>query len=698
MPNYLVLRKFLPIGILTIAFLLLSYKITSLINDPNFIYLHDEFLVLSEAESKNLFYVHLPDDLGISNTTSMLVTIFSRIVYYFLYSIGLNNFQAQKVYYVINSFIAVFLPYIGVRALYQKLSPRHGRHIDDILILVLSLWYSFNTFTIIHWHANGFSMTPLVCYSLAPLCYYHLLSIYSNKSVSIRHYAISALSILAMSFTVFFSPIFVGICLFTLPYFAYRNKLTIIDFIKRSAILAIITAPLLLIFTFIPYNNRNIEPTVNLTGGATFGIQNGGILSPLMMWYSWGIYSDWFPRNIFTFNQYFTSTPYLLLSLPLILLLIYGIYKTQSKLYSYFFLMLLGILVIAKGSQPPFGELYLYFLNSFYLFRIFRSPDSKLGFGFVLVTVILITLLSKKISKRLTTFIVLLAFLVQSYPLFFGPVIEGQNTEYSSDRVINIPAEYHELIEILADKSSHYDYILSLPSVEFGHFLLSNDEKHLGADLIPKISGHPSIYISEFSAMSVETYAILREAVNSGDFDTLNEFPIRYYLARYDNQFDKPADEVISNFESNYNKLLENNLLTLYQNTDAPNMVTGDIIEYYQISPVKYSIKLDTSTNRAKTIILNESFNTNWRLYTKQSKNIFEDLTFLISDDNSEYQIPKQDLYRNKWIIPYDETSTSEITLYYKPQIIFYLSSIIVLVYASILIGIIVVRKENDIK
>lgn len=694
-------RSLIYILVIALLFTTLSfYKLKA----NEFLFIHDELLLLTKEEAQNSLYIRANTDFNVDNTTALTVSLFDRIYYFIGYSIGLKTQELQILMYFLKYIILLGISYIGFKSYSGIIKETNNIRQTKIIIWMTTLFYIFNTYTIIYWHTNAFPLNLIFCYAFAPLGIYYLHRILTDEKPSLRLYLITALILFIMSFSVYLFAVFtIVVGIYTLVLIGTNLKLLKLVPLKLLKLL-ILTAPLFAIL--IPLVLKTIIGTnqVNATGGATYMNLRGGILYPLFFWFSWAIYNEWTPRNIFTFNDYYKSIIYLIS--PLI---IYGIIfvsfinnkiKKQNLYMISFWLIFIVSLIFVKGPQPPLGFFYLELIEKFPPFRVFRSPDTKFGFSIIISLSFLLLYYGQKVKLEIFTIAMSIVIAIQTYPLVSGKAIYGENTSTSSDRIIYIPKEYEELKSQIQDVETQKEYILPIPSTSFDHFIFNEYEKHLGQDLLPKVINLPFVYVTESSSMPIKTYQKLNTAL-SKNHEELNDFPIKYYLVRDDLEF-RSATTLLSNENSkNFNKIFESKKFTLYKATNYASLVEGlnvGSVHYEQLSPVKFKVKVD-GINPSSKIILNTNYDSGWDLYIKNQEiktrqNIYNnyanqwDLNPKLITDNFN---PKY------YVVNPDNTISTEITLYYQPQSTYNLlagiSILLVLTYSAIIFKHYVKRK-----
>lgn len=677
------------------------------IKSDQFLFLHDEFLPLSIHEVIVSFFIRNPSNLGSQAIIDVIVGFLDRIFYLVFYSIGINLLTIQKIFYLFKLFFLIIMPYYAFR----KLAKLYSTKADNLLIFVISLWYSLNTFTLIYWHANAFSLTALVCYSLAPLTLYYIhQSIFKRNSIQTKLKAV--ILIFLMSFAFYLFAVFIFLIFIYLILTMYLNRYRLSQVLINILILIILYLPFISIALTIPYDIfSNKVQGVNFTGNEAYGLLNGGILFQLLMWYSWAIYIDWQPRNIFTFDNYLRSpqsiiAPFILYGLILIAL----IRDKVNKHYNIFLFIFLFLLFFIKGAQEPFGKIYLFLIQNLFIFNVFRSPDSKFGFGIVLIISIMLILVSTRYKKKAFVSLILLVILIQGFPIFNGIAIRGENTTNSSDRIIYISKDYKEVIDFLNNNANTYGYIMPFPPDSFTFYKLDNQEMHLGQDLLSKLSINPFIYFSKGGSMNALAYNKLSAILESNDLIKLKEFPIKYFVVRYDIIQNQPDKNFTNKLVNIFKQVYKNNLFTVYEQSNPLPIIQSENINYKINNPISYTISFK-NMKKDQTLNFYQSFNSNWKLYTpsKELPLHLEELTYLWKKPlfDASHKIVKG--YANLWTISpqyikstlnskdyktnRDGSIDFSLVLYYKPQSLFYNGALVSISYFFLLLGIIIFDK-----
>ncbi len=681
------------------------------IKNDYFLFLHDELLVLSKYDSSLSFFTNNLADFGTANTTILLVTVFDRLYYYLITLwLHLDILTSQKILYFIKIFLSIWVPFLGFKKLYSLFNQAEKQ---DLTVYCISLWYAFNTYTTIYWHGNGFSLTILICYILAPLAFYYFNKAILTNKVNIIDRLIFIVLIFFMSFALYLFSVFILFLFLYTLFFIINNITKSLAILKNIIVIFILFLPLLSVFLLIPYDIlSSVSNANNITGGETYNQLRGGLFYPIIMWFSWGIYTVWEPRNIFTFHNYFKTLPSIFAPITLYFLILYDFLKTKKPYFKVLlFLSLIIMFFLIKGSQAPFGGIYTFLIQHVAVFRVFRSPDNKFGFGIVLIISLLLLMASQSFKKKIFVFIILIVIFIQGFLLFTGTAVKGENTPTSADRVIKVGSDYKKYIEFINSQEGKFGYVATIPPVAFANYSLGDNETHWGQDLLPKFTKYPYIYIDSYGGMNKEIFKKISLAINNGDKKSLSAFPVRFYVVRKDvlNYSSEKYEKIIENLELNFNIIFENNTFKIYENDDYKQIIYGNKIEFVKISPVEYRIKLSNLSSFAEINLL-QNFNKNWNLYidSDNARSDFKNIVYIfkkptitnIKSDSSfnSWKVSKDEILKNVdsdlYTINGDGSINVIFTLYFKIQAVFYGLILISLTYLLIiLIAIFSIKK-----
>lgn len=712
--------KFLPY----ILFVFISVLLTSIffkgLSSDQFLYLQDEYLPLSQFEINTAFSTIDQTDLGYPNTIIMLITFFDRVFYSVANRFEFNLLTTQIIFYFLKLLLIQTLPYIGFKLLSKLADYRPNM----LLTFAISMWYSFNTFTLIYWHGNAFGFNLLLCYALAPATFYVFNKAVLQKS-SILIKLFFCVCVYLMSFGIYLFAVFV---IFLLVY-------TILQLIKDRNLVLLVAKNVGLIFIlYLPFLGNyiliareiyaSIGATVNSVGGETSGNLQGGVLYQIFMWHSWAIYTLWTPRNIYSFYGYFYSIPSLIAPIGMYFIIIgtflrKGFNPTTVKL----FIVLALFLIFVKGPQEPLGGFYKFLMETIPFFRVFRSPDNKFGFGLILLLSLILSSQGKLLGKKIAIIILLISF-IQSWPLLSGIAIRGENSEKSSDRVLKLDNDQDELISFINSNAQPFGYIFAFPSEGFNHYTYESKQSYIGQDLIAKYSNLPFINYSESSGMNMNTFNLVQKTVKDSNLDNLSSLPIKYFLVRSDNSRQVADSKISDKLHKEYRLVFENKVYKLYFNSQYKPVVLGPRnMRFLKVSPTNYMLSLkDVDFKNDATIELLNNKSTNWTMFTYDKEFVcakdyihkgqisecvgtpenfinFSDVKYLYT--RPEYLLKTQtnnEIFSNAWNIVDKDVKTKSAVMLYMPQVYFYLSQTTAFMYIIVIALVFVGYKLYPLK
>ena len=666
-----------------------------------FYFIHDETMLMTREEAASALNTRNLESFGMANTTQVIVNFFDIVYYNAVYFLGMNLIQAQGVLLLLKLLLITLLPYLGFTLIARDMFQNRNLDLSHFLI---SLFYSFNSYTIVYWHGNSFSLSLLVCYALAPvtLALLHR-SVFDKSLLETRLFTVLCLFLMSFGFYLF--AVFAIFACIYITLFMVLTKYSIKQFVVRLVQLFILFVPLTPLLMFIPYEMLfSGASTINASGGDTYGILSGGLLYPAFLWFSWGIYTYWEPRNIYTFHTYFKSIMYLF---PTILIYPFILFYKPKKVFRKYYIVLLTIFVtllfLVKGPQAPFGEVFKFLIDKVFVFRIFRSPDNKFGFGIILSLCMLLLLVHRSYTKKLFLGFILILCLAHGYLFFSGKALAGENTATSSDRIISVSEDYLELLGYLNSSERVFGYVLPSPLTEFGLYNVSPANSHLGQDLLPKISKLPFIHLNMYSSLSKSSYDNLSEALRSKDPSELKKYPIKYILIRRDIASIEPDLRIREIALNHANLVLTNDTFNLYELPWDSSLISSDNVDasYKVLNPSK--ILVDVKGNSLSTFTLQQNFSSTWRLYPAEVSEqlpLISDIKYLFSVDLLLPSSSHND-FGSVWEVFADGSLNDtyldgKFVLYFTPQLYFYVALVITFSYIVMVCMYIAIRRYKS--
>jgi len=736
------LRSLLPYIFLIFVSLLLSWVYFRGLKSGEFIFSGDQLLRFSYSEAFiNSFFLRKVDYFGVFNSWQQIVQFWDTIFYLVFYKLGFSLIEVEKISFFITLVISFLVSFIG----FKKLNKLFNLNASAAKIVIVTLWYCINPYAMVLWHGGIYNIGLSITYSLTPLVlYYFELAVFQNKNIRNKLICVILMFVSSFTFWLFAVDIFF-LTLYWLLSIIIRKK-NFIKSIKNLISLVILFMPLasIIIFTIL-HEFLNNAGDVNSQFYASFQSQQGGMWYQFLMLFSWGIYNVWTPRSLYPFGQYFLSTPYKTVTLLIYLIIVIGVilrYKGKvsslkmlkagvknfsadiKNKYLFIFLSIFIISVFfAKAAQPPFGNIFLFFYNYVPFFSVFRSADHRFGFAIVFSVSILLLYASKKYKSYLFFSVLLLLSIAQTYPMYFGNAVRGENIDIKYyDRIASVTPDYKDLANYINTKDNSLSYILTIPSVDYGVYSLDiKGSDHLvGQDLLPKIINKPFVYLSNSSGMSKVASDKLTSLLQDRQFKDFAEFPIKYIIFRKDVTCEDclliKEKELLDIAE----KVYKNDSFSLFKLKKFSPIINGMEINYKTINPVKFKVELLNIKDK-ENLNLMFSFNKNWKIYLDKYSSMdgCEVNTGLVSvsvtqcigekhffnGDEAKYLFNKGGFnsthelsngYGNKWIIDpdfvienfdssfykknQDGSINLSLTIYYQPQSWYYVFAVITLV------------------
>lgn len=642
-----------------------------------FLFVHDEFIVLQVWDARDSFSLIEEDNFGSYNAPAVLVNFFDRIYYLTTLTFGIDFSSVQRGLYLLKIILLFLLSALGFNLLGRLFL---GEKIHRMWMYGIALWYAGNTFTLIYWNNNAFPLTILLCYALGPLAVYVLHRAIFGLSNSYRESILASMALFCMSFAL---PLFLAFGIFFLVYATLffliklrMGKQNNVQFskivIKNGIQLMVVSFPVLLHYGFLWYGMVAIAPqTMNLEGGETFGSLKGGVLYQFLQWFSWGIYTQWKPKSIFSFASYFKEWYSLIAPFCIYGLIATGNFVRNLRNPAFIATLATGLIMmlLVKGGQAPWGVVYLFLIEHLSVFRVFRSPDTKFGFAIILALSILL-IFSYRESRRWVLFVVLgFVIVVQSFLFVSGTALRGENTKNSFDRIIHVPQEYREVAEFLNRPERKFGSIMMVPNDEFGLFRISASDQYIGQSLLPKIVHLPFVRVSENGSLPTTVYRDLAKTLlNEG---VLKKYTLRYYILR--NDIGQIPDEIISRTDS-LQLIFQNATFQVFENPFAPSLFDVDgakISRIERVSPSEYRVSISDFESEFR-LTQHMNFHNGWRLYVDDGGSF---VSRLFASDIARASHVFEEASINTWLVKRTDVNSDDheivITVYFYPQDIF---------------------------
>jgi|GEM_PF-2347504 len=721
-----------------VATLFVSISFSSL-RPGEFIFSGDQLLRFSGEESfGNSYFIRKLDNFGVFNSWQQMVQWWDEMYYLVVYALGVPLLTVEKLSFFLTLFFSLTLSFLGFR----KFANQFKIASSTSVLLFITLWYCFNPYTLVMWHGGVYNLGFALCYALMPflLCAFHTVIFSENVTRYDRWLCASLMFFASFTFWLFAVSVFV-LFVYTIL-IALLNRISLFFVAKRVLLFVLYAVPFMSIILFALFHEHvNNIGDVNATFVPSFGSQQGGLWYQFLMLFSWGIYTVWTPRALYPFGEYFFRAPYMLATIGVYVLAIAGVivearrlFVSGSSVYAHlkmyvtgqalrpvivFALLLFASIFFAKGAQDPFGELFIFLYQHVPFFSVFRSADHRFGSAVVFSLAILLIFSARFVPKIVFIVILSVCMIVQSYPLFFGQAVRGENKDgLYYDRIVSVSHEYQEVADVINARKG-FGYVLTLPSFEYGHYLLEGDKTghHTGQDILPKIIEHPFVYLSESSGIASATLLRLSAALKKTFRTEIQDFPIRFIIVRTDIDCAECAHIREKDAGKFLEKILENAIFTVYEVKHQVSLIAAHDAAFRVVNPVRIDVQL-RGVKEGDRLELLLSYSKHWKLFLnapserilcRESERVLapswrecaspqqflkgDELAFLFQEPIFEESHEVSRGYANSWILDIekerdifkqagytqndDGTWDVVLTAYYKPQSWFYVFGVI---------------------
>ena len=418
-------------------FLLWFFGLNELFSPGSVFVPHDTFYPISDAIWTTAFGT-FNSAFNYSNNLAALMVLTPDAIIVGGLKLICSNHASQIIHIILCLVIFHSLSYLSINKIFQS----------SKLSALLTLCYCFSPYSSILYSAGIiYQLSTVVALGFLPLLLFNLMRFrLENIRVLIPLTALLAFGLL------FFYPALLLILLTVFILWRREGLVALLKVITSLRTPANLGSIVLLSLPFIFFVYLTIiignDKGAILAGGTSSGIK-GGMFYPLMQISAWGLYDVWSPRAILSFHNYFFENPYRILSISLITILIYFLHKNK-KYTPIAFLLFLAF--FAKGSNPPFGELFTFIINYFPLGYMIRSPDSKFGAFIAAWFVVAIYFLSPR-QKLVLTILAALFLISNLTGMFSNGAISSSKGDAKTSTFLQDP-EAKVITEIIESHSN----------------------------------------------------------------------------------------------------------------------------------------------------------------------------------------------------------------------------------------------------
>lgn len=207
--------------------------------------------------------------------------------------------------------------------------------------------------------------------------------------------------------------------------------------------------------------------------------------------------------------------------------------------------LFLTIIFLAKGNNPPFGEIYNFLFKHISTLQVFRNPFEKLSFFLSLTASILIgpgiyaleNKLQSNLRKLFYSAILTMIILYLGFPLYSGLALTNKfppTNDYSTGYKVLVPQYYKEVDEWLINQGNNFRF-LGFPIKDEG-VTYKWEKGYSGVELaVPLFSHSGIIHNTSVPFFNLLVPQIEKILLSDKDFSLFaNLVNAKFYLLRYD--------------------------------------------------------------------------------------------------------------------------------------------------------------------
>lgn len=373
-----------------------------------------------------------------------------------------------------------------------------------ILLACLSIYYLSTVIRITRWSSLvlvvlSYILSPFYLHLYNPPQYpsllaYSLLPLYLGLYIKGLNSERKGKYIAFFSFLTLFSisvsqniSIYVTLWIIILLYFLFHLLLTLTKSRSQNVNATLFTLAIIIIallvnsfwLSLLPFYKGFLSVTMNPTWVIHTSV-NAKIINIIRMVGSWNFWSEAFGSPIFTYASWY-KTPlgiyvgiiiFIISSLSLLAISYYD--SVQKRNLIFFQILLISSIFLAKGSNPPLGEVYLWLYSHIQLFAIFREPFTKFEPLLVLSVSVLIgyscehlnVFLKKTRLKSLLTLVIASMIVIYGWSFFTGDIIPRERG-YFPGRLIIVPDYWIQASQYIEKLVGTDHRVLLLPKNPF---------------------------------------------------------------------------------------------------------------------------------------------------------------------------------------------------------------------------------------
>jgi len=361
--------------------------------------------------------------------------------------------------------------------------------------------------------------------------------------------------------------------------------------------------------------------------------------------------------------------------------------RRKQRTYLYFFGAYLLSIFVLKGFAAPLGLIFKFMIEEVPGMVMFRSIHFKWNYIYLIIQTSLFVLClmelkryfhSEKVRKWVVAALTLLLIL---------PCFGFISNLYNKNVMVDLPDSYLESV-------GNFNKIAKENGLERG-FVLPDTKNQWATQTAFGFWGYSFFSQSNYeigfidqgtattSSINADIYNRISTQIKNESYSDLNttmkQYGINFFVVQKDFAYNfqdiKVANQekIIANFVADCTNrgvarsIYDDQHIQVYQlfEVNLPRVaVTGGKVDYERISPVHYKVFIDSDVDDVTTLVLNESFNSNWQIYRKNSSLLglfYNPLSFKhnkTANGTNAWEIRQEDVSKNR----------GNFELYFRPQ------------------------------
>lgn len=453
-----------------VASLLVLLPLANHLRPGDFVVAHDANVPATAAKALEQLEILKPQNGGLVQGIVPPISFTTAFFYGVPLALGLPHTAVQAVLMAGTFAAALWLAMMGFEGILRG-AMRNGGVASRLDAALLGMLYIVAPFTLVFVSYGVFwSINIALGIGVLPLVVHFFLRCFVDERDQFRFSSLAALSLSVI--LVAWAILFVyPLILIAAGLLLVRGGLARLDILKILVVGVIVGLGSLLslygmYISVVPGWQHAFDPVAS---NAAWAHIRGGMLTALLQYSAWTIYTPWTPRLLLGFPSHFFSFYYVLLTVLLLgMATAFPVLSTDRSMRGrYLFagvILLIGAFFV-KGGGQPFGAAYTGMLSTVPGAGLVRTPDTKFGVFVILGIAVAIAFgLASREPRlrgyRLACRIILLVVVgYHAIPLLNGQAILGIRSELAqgdtgTGYAVRLTAAEEKIVAILRDEAS----------------------------------------------------------------------------------------------------------------------------------------------------------------------------------------------------------------------------------------------------